>query len=325
MEKITSLTNVRIKRVVRLRDKSAERRHEGVFPAEGERLVSEVPEDRLEELFVTEDWIENWLASEGEARPLTPKWLSEGGKQTGEGQLSMIMKSCSEKGLSEESNLLSEKEEECSGNNRRRREVFRRMELAERSGCLFTVTREIFAKISDTRSPQGVLALVKEKQYSLPEVADHFSRILFLENIRDPGNLGTMLRTAEAAGAALILTKGCADIHQPKVVRASMGAIFRVPAFMTESPEETANRLREQGFRVAAAHLEGNNLYQTELGKKIVFLIGNEGNGLTDSLTACADCLLRIPMEGQVESLNAAMSAGLLVYEAKRQQDAHSN
>ena len=90
-------------------------------------------------------------------------------------------------------------------------------------------------------------------------------------------------------------------------------------------PEETANRLREQGFRVAAAHLEGTNLYQTELGKKIVFLIGNEGNGLTDSLTACADCLLRIPMEGQVESLNAAMSAGLLVYEAKRQQDAHSN
>ena len=166
------------------------------------------------------------------------------------------------------------------------------------------VTDKIFGQMSDTKTPQGILCVMKTPRY------------------QDPGNVGTILRTAEGAGAdGVLMSRNTVDIFHPKVIRATMGSIYRMPFLVAEDMEKTIQMLKEAKIRIYAAHLRGKNSYDEEsyLGGT-AFLIGNEGNGLSERLSDQADCLIRIPMEGQVESLNAAMSAGILMYEAGRQR-----
>lgn len=181
----------------------------------------------------------------------------------------------------------------------------------------------VFKNVSDTVTPQGALAVAKCRnpkieEWELPKKGC----ILVLENIQDPGNLGTILRTAEGAGVAgILMSRDTVDIYSPKVVRSTMGSIFRMPFFVSEQLEEDIQTLKGKGVRMYAAHLKGkNNYYDCSFDELVGFMIGNEGNGLTDKTAALADEYLRIPMEGQVESLNAAMAAGILMYEAKRQR-----
>lgn len=179
------------------------------------------------------------------------------------------------------------------------------------------VADSVFRSVSDTTTPQGVLAVVKQSEFSLDEILRRKRlRLLILEDIRDPGNLGTMLRTAEGAGMdALILSKGTVDLYHPKVVRSTMGSIFRVPAFYTEDLEEQLKRFRGEGIRLCAAHLKGNAGYdEIAYPNRCGVLIGNEANGLSDRIASLADLYVRIPMAGQVESLNAAVAAALLMY-----------
>ena len=145
---------------------------------------------------------------------------------------------------------------------------------------------------------------------------------LILENVQDLGNLGTMFRTDAGAGiAALIMDRSNVDIYNPKTIRSTMGSIFRVPFFITEDLHETIRQLQNAQVSVYAAHLEGSVCYDTpDYTKGTAFLIGNEGNGLTKETAALADSYIRIPMGGQLESLNAAMAAGILMYEANRQR-----
>ncbi|HJC23682.1 MAG TPA: RNA methyltransferase [Candidatus Eisenbergiella merdavium] len=186
-----------------------------------------------------------------------------------------------------------------------------------------TVSDEVFAKISDTETPQGILCVMKRKEY--PE-SDILSRtdplILVLEDIQDPGNLGTILRTGEGAGiSGVLLSAGCADIYNPKTIRSTMGSIYRVPFAYTDSIPETVRRMKAAGIRLYAAHLKGTRGYtEPDYTQGSAFLIGNEGNGLREETAALADCYIRIPMKGQVESLNAAMAAGILMYETARQR-----
>lgn len=188
-----------------------------------------------------------------------------------------------------------------------------------------TVSGEIFQKMSDTRTPQGILCVVRRPEYTLDGLLDTPDPLLVvLENLQDPGNLGTILRTGEGAGiTGVILGKETVDIYNPKTIRATMGSIFRVPFLCVEDLAQTILAMQSRGVRTYAAHLSGKDFYDgLSYLKGTAFLIGNEGNGLSSEITNLADGLLRIPMEGSVESLNAAVAAALLMYEAHRQRRA---
>lgn len=185
------------------------------------------------------------------------------------------------------------------------------------------ITDKVFQEVSETMTPQGVLGLVRRSEYSSEDILANTSPcLLLLEDIRDPGNLGTMIRTAEGAGiTGIILSSSCVDIYNPKVIRSTMGSVFRVPFYRTSDFPGTVMKLKERGIRVFAAHLSGKP-YDTDgsLVKSCAILIGNEANGLSEEASSLADSLIRIPMEGKVESLNAAVAAAILMYEAYRQR-----
>jgi TrmH family RNA methyltransferase len=188
------------------------------------------------------------------------------------------------------------------------------------------VSDEVFAKMSDTKTPQGVLCLVEQYHYELEQLLTEKKQLLFivLEDIQDPGNLGTILRTSEGAGVdGVIMSRETADIYNPKTIRSTMGSVFRVPFLYTPDIRQTMKTLQKWGVSIYAAHLDNNNTrYYDEYDyrKHTAFLIGNEGNGLKKETADCADYRLKIPMEGSVESLNAAVAASLVMYEAYRQR-----
>lgn len=185
------------------------------------------------------------------------------------------------------------------------------------------VTDLVLKQVSETITPQGIIGTVKIPTYDIDGIIEKDNAfLLLLEDIRDPGNLGTIIRTAEGAGVTgIILNSSCADILQPKVVRSTMGSIYRVPYYEAENFTGILNGLRKRGYKLFAAHLSGIS-YDTEgsfLGK-CGLLIGNEASGLSEEASSLADNLIKIPMEGKVESLNAAIAAAILMYEAARQR-----
>lgn len=186
-----------------------------------------------------------------------------------------------------------------------------------------TVSDNVFRQMSDTRTPQGILAIMKMPAYNIPDITSAKNpMIIVLENIQDPGNLGTIMRSAEGAGAAgVIMSRDTVDIYNPKTIRSTMGSLFRVPFIILDDIYKTVCGLKDEGVKIYAARLDGSNEYYREnyCGPCAV-MIGNEGNGLTDKLSSCADKYIRIPMEGSLESLNAAVSASVIMYEAARQR-----
>ena len=184
------------------------------------------------------------------------------------------------------------------------------------------VSSQIMKELSDTMTPQGVLALVKIREFHMEQLARNDALLLVLENLQDPGNLGTILRTGEGAGVTgIIMSRDTVDIYNPKVIRSTMGSIFRVPFVYADDMNEVIRFLKKNQITTYAAHLDGTNYTKEDYNKGTAFFIGNEGNGLSRELTRAADHMIRIPMNGKVESLNAAMAAGLLMYEARRQRE----
>lgn len=199
-------------------------------------------------------------------------------------------------------------------------------ECGEEKKCVSLVESDVFAKISDTQTPQGVLTVLSRPAFCLEDIlkpADgRIPLILLIENLQDPGNLGTILRVGEAAGVTgIIMSKGTVDIFNPKVVRSTMGSIYRMPFVVIDDMADAMEQLKSAGITTYAAHLQGSEVYtEYDYKKPTAFMIGNEGNGLTEEITAMADKRLLIPMEGSVESLNAGVAAAVLVYEAHRQR-----
>ena len=191
---------------------------------------------------------------------------------------------------------------------------------------IYVVKDSVLDSVSGTVTTQGVIAIVRKPQITLDRLLDISKtvssinpqkiRLLILENIQDPGNLGTMLRTAEAAGMTGIIMSGdCTDIFSPKVVRASMGSIFRMPFVYCEDFIKALNKIKEKGITIYAAYLHGGVPYkEIEFDSNYAILIGNEGNGLTDSAVNAANKRVFIPMSGEIESLNAAVAAAILMY-----------
>lgn len=193
----------------------------------------------------------------------------------------------------------------------------------EKISEIITVTDVIFEKMSDTKTPQGILCLMKQRHYNLNALLAVPSPLLvLLEDIQDPGNLGTIFRAGEGAGVSgIIMSNGTADIYNPKTIRSTMGSIYRMPFFYTTDMGGMIEELRRKKITVYAAHLQGAKAYDNccyETGT--AFLIGNEANGLRNETAKKADTAIKIPMAGQVESLNAAVASSVLLFEAARQR-----
>lgn len=185
------------------------------------------------------------------------------------------------------------------------------------------VDDRIFGLMSDTQTPQGVLCLIRMPAYTLEEVlAGACPLIMILEDLQDPGNVGTILRTAEGAGVTgVLLSRNTVDLFNPKTIRSTMGSVYRMPFLYVEDLCDILPELRAREIKTYAAHLQGKRFYDGEnYTKGTAFFVGNEGNGLSEHLSGKADRLIRIPMEGNVESLNAAIASSVLMYEAYRQR-----
>ena len=185
------------------------------------------------------------------------------------------------------------------------------------------VADNVFDRMSQTQTPQGIMAVVRMKDNSLSDMLTGNPLLILVENLQDPGNLGTILRMGEGAGVTgVIMSANTVDIYNPKTIRSTMGSVFRVPFVYAEDFGEAVSECQKAGVKVYAAHLDGKNTYLGEdYSVPTAFLIGNEGNGLTDDITKQADTLIRIPMQGEVESLNAAIACTILTYEAVRQRN----
>lgn len=277
---ITSLGNSRIKHIVALREKSRDRNREGLFLAEGIKMFEEAPVERIREVYYSESFLE-LMDKETDGRSARHEKMLE--------KLSI----CREKGIFEEQ-----------------------------------VSDEVFRKASDTCSPQGILFVMEQFDYSLEEMLSQAEKaykaggdpplFLVLEDIQDPGNLGTMLRTGEGAGVSgVVMSRGCVDIYNPKTIRSTMGSLYRVPFVYEEDLGTAIDRLKKHDVKVYAAHLKGEQSFdQMDYPGGSAFLIGNEGNGLRRETADRADRYIRIPMKGSLESLNAAVAAALLLYQA---------
>ena len=199
---------------------------------------------------------------------------------------------------------------------------------ADEKGGAFTVTDQILKKMSDTETPQGILATVKIKEKKLEDIyhtdpgeSDGSPFLLILERLQDPGNMGTIVRSAEGAGCSgIVVSSDSVDIYSPKVVRSTMGSIFRSCIYISHDLKKDIDLLKEKGISIYAMHLRGQSMYEADFTGPSAFLIGNEGAGLSDEISRKADKLILIPMKGEVESLNAAVSASLICYETLRQR-----
>ena len=198
--------------------------------------------------------------------------------------------------------------------------------IAESSFNSYVVPDSLFDSISDTRTPQGILAVLDMKRKQLKDAAfeetTHDGLIVILDSIKDPGNMGTIIRTADAAGCtAVIVPEGCVDVFNPKVLRSTMGSIFHVPVYYSSSITEAMNIVGDAGFLLCASHLEGSvSIYETDLSGNVALIIGSEAEGISSETAENADILIRIPMEGRAESLNASVAAGVMIFEVMRQK-----
>ena len=184
--------------------------------------------------------------------------------------------------------------------------------------CVY-VTKKIFDTITDVSNPQGILAIINKKENL--ELSFDEDIIVALDGIQDPGNLGTILRTLDSTNLKqIILSESTADPYNPKVVRSSMGAIFRVNIIQSKNLVETLEKIKKNKYKIMVTSLETeNSIYDTDYNKKIL-VIGNEANGVSKEVLELADEKVKIPMLGKTESLNAAVATSIILYEYVRRK-----
>ena len=295
MELITSVNNQRVKEVANLKQKKY-RTESGTFFAEGLRAVQEaVQYADVTELFYTE----------AEA-----------------GRLDEVLKAAGN--VPADTKEKSENKKNANHNNAG---TAKKRNEAANGIRMYQVDEKVMAKLSDTKAPQGVLAVIRTPEQNLRQLrpgtaSDNNAPVIILDRVQDPGNLGTIIRTADAVGAlGLILLEGCVDAYSPKVVRASMGSLFHLPVVQDVTAEEALTWCYRNGYEPAATALKNaQNVYKADISKKMAFLFGNEANGVAEELQAAAETRLFIPMTGLAESMNVAMAAGIILFEGLRQR-----
>lgn len=185
------------------------------------------------------------------------------------------------------------------------------------------VPDNIFKEISDTENPQGILAIARFEYKTIEQI--HKKEKLFLlllDGLQDPGNMGTIIRTADAFNIdGIIITSGSVDPYNPKVVRATMGSIFRVPLYYTSDGLSELTSLRDKNIKIYSTSLEGSiPIYNANFKESIVLIVGNESKGVSDDYYSLSDKLIKIPMPGNAESLNAGVAASIIMYEVMKQR-----
>ena len=181
---------------------------------------------------------------------------------------------------------------------------------------VYELPAHVLTAVCDTKTPQGIAAVVRMKEQSA--LGKH---IVVLDGVQDPGNVGTIIRTADAAGFdGAILGPGCADLYGAKTLRATMGSVFRVPVLPTNDLPGTLEAMKREGYAVAATELGGQDFYACCPRGKAILVIGSEGQGISKPVRDAATHHLALPMRGGAESLNAAVAAGIMIYEMAREQ-----
>lgn len=280
---ITSVQNPRVKAVVALQQKSAERRRTGLFVVEGRREVEHCVEMGLEvvEVFVCEE-MGGWNCDQVAAN------RTEGMKEAKEVE-----------GMKEAKEV----------------EGMRGVKVTE-------VTRGVYEKMAYRGGTEGVMAVVKSEERRLEELELRENPlIVVVERVEKPGNLGAILRSADAAGAdAVVVCDPLTDLWNPNLIRSSIGAVFTVPCVACGS-EECIEFLKAHGIQILTAQLQDSELYyDTDMRRGTAIVMGTEATGLTDVWREAADAHIRIPMLGRLDSLNVSVSAAILLYEAVRQR-----
>lgn len=187
------------------------------------------------------------------------------------------------------------------------------------------ISNQLFNQVAGTETPQGLLAILEQPQYGLDDLLGQesmYPHLMMINGVQDPGNLGTILRTTAGAGwAGVMITKGTVDLYNPKSLRATMGAVHKLPIYRIEEDLDPLwDQLKERGYQVIATSLEGEVWhFQVDFRQPTVLIVGNEGNGVESELLEAADQLVKIPMAPHAESLNVAIATGVLVFEGVRQ------
>lgn len=194
--------------------------------------------------------------------------------------------------------------------------------LAKKKISVTWVDEKVIRKMSDTENPQGILAVVTQPEWTWQDLQLHPDQVLLvLDGIQDPGNCGTILRTALAAGIQQVcLTEGTVDIYNPKVLRSTMGAIFSLKIVLHCQPEEIIDFCAEHELQVVTGDIEGENLYHANLSLPLALVVGNEGNGPSPIFRGSVVNRITIPMAHEVESLNVALATGIILYEVVRRR-----
>lgn len=283
---ITSVQNPRVKAVVALQQKSAERRRTGLFVVEGRREVEHCVEMGLEvvEVFVCEE-MGGWNCDQVAANRTEEMKKTEGMKEA--------------EGMKET----------------KKAEGMRGVKVTE-------VTRGVYEKMAYRGGTEGVMAVVKSEERRLEELELRENPlIVVVERVEKPGNLGAILRSADAAGAdAVVVCDPLTDLWNPNLIRSSIGAVFTVPCVACGS-EECIEFLKAHGIQILTAQLQDSELYyDTDMRRGTAIVMGTEATGLTDVWREAADAHIRIPMLGRLDSLNVSVSAAILLYEAVRQR-----
>lgn len=188
---------------------------------------------------------------------------------------------------------------------------------------IYIVSDKIFKKISETENPQGIITVCKMKNFILEEVlACENKHFVILDRVMDPGNLGTIIRTAEAMGFdGVFLSKGCADLYNSKVLRSTMGSIFNIPIFTNCDTMQIIEKFKSKSIKIIATSLSSNKyIYDLNLDIPFAVVIGNEANGVLEEIISKADFSFKIPMLGNVESLNVSTASSIIFYEVIRQK-----
>ena len=186
--------------------------------------------------------------------------------------------------------------------------------------CIY-VTEKIFKYISEVQTPQGVIAVI-EKNSNNENYIDYTQDVIVaLDAIQDPGNLGSILRTVDSIGLnQILLSKNTADVYNPKVVRSTMGAIFRIKIIECENLEKILKEIKKNKYKIVVSSLQTKEtMYDIKYNKKVI-VIGNEANGVKQEIQEMADERIKIPMLGKTESLNASVATGIILYEYVRQK-----
>lgn len=187
---------------------------------------------------------------------------------------------------------------------------------------VYILSRSLFDKVADTETPQGIAAVCRKPRWTEEAFFEGLGSLIVLDRLQDPGNLGTIIRTADAAGfRGILVMKGTADLFSPKTVRAAAGSLYRVRLLFADGPEEAAALVRAHGMRLICTSPYAQKLfYDADMAEGAALVIGNEANGVCHAFLELSDMNVRLPMEGSIESLNAAVAASVVMYEALRQR-----